>query len=92
MSEIHPVLIKKIVIFCMTCYEHLNLTLMFQKYLLHLFVNTYMVRNHLTYTCCSVSILCGHNYVYMLIYVNTVWWAGGLYVQYTFESESVVSG
>jgi len=79
----------------MACYEHINLTLMFHIYLLHMIVKTvvytYMVRNHWTCKCCLVSILCGHNYVCMLIYVNTVWWAGGLYVQYTSESESVLS-
>jgi len=40
----------------MTCTEHINLTLMFHKYLLHMFVKTvvytYMVRNHWTYKCC----------------------------------------
>ena len=32
-------------------------------------VYTYMVRNHLKYKCCSVSTLCGHNYVCIYAYL-----------------------
>ena len=57
----------------MACYEHINLTLMFHKYLLHMFVKTvvytYMVRNHWTYKCWLVSTLCGHNYVCIYAYL-----------------------
>ena len=57
----------------MACYEHINLTLIFHKYLLHMCVKTvvytYMVRNHLKDKCRLVSILCGHNYVCIYAYL-----------------------
>ena len=67
----------------MACYEHINLTLMFQSTYCILFVRTTVYTFWYQYYVDTA--MC----VYMVSYVNTVWWAGGLYVQLTSKSESV---